>query len=37
MHSFLLVAQGGFAPREIILYLDEHEYERFEAQDINLD
>jgi hypothetical protein len=29
------VAQGGFCPREIVLYLNGNEHERFEGKDIN--
>jgi hypothetical protein len=33
--GFTIVAQGGFSPREIVVVVDSHEVERFEAQDIN--
>ena len=32
-----MVSQGGFCPREIVLWLDNVESQRFEAQDINLE
>ena len=32
-----MVSQGGFCPREIVLWLDDVEAQRFEAQDINLE
>ena len=32
-----MVSQGGFCPREVALFLDDTEVQRFEAQDINLE
>ena len=33
--GFSLTAQGGFCPKEIVLYIDDGESERFEATDCN--
>ena len=32
-----MVSQGGFCPREIVVYFDGVEVQRFEAKDINLE
>ena len=33
--SFAITSQGGFCPREIIVLLDDKEFARVEAQDVN--
>lgn len=37
INRIAMTSQGGFCPREIVLWLDEVEVQRFEAQDINLE
>ena len=37
LKKIAMVSQGGFCPREIVLWLDGVETQRFEAQDINLE
>ena len=36
IRQIVMISQGGFCPREVVLYLDSQEIERFEAQDSNL-